>query len=76
MRSVDAGYFTNAAASRIGRRSRLPPQLGHWPLSTLSVQSAQNVHSKLQMRASALPGGKSRSQVSQFGLSCSINWLR
>ena len=52
---------------------------GHWP--TIDVippdvigavaQTAQKVHSKLQMRASSECGGRSLSQYSQFGRSCS-----
>jgi hypothetical protein len=33
----------------------------------VAAQSAQNVHAKLQIRASGLPAGRSRSQHSQFG---------
>ena len=51
-------------------------QLGQMPRSRPRVQSAQNVHSKEQMRASALCGGRSRSQHSQPGRSCSILALR
>ena len=32
------------AGGRIGRRSKLPPQLGQTPPSGPSTQSAQNVH--------------------------------
>lgn len=39
---------------------------------TVSTQSAQKVHSWLQMRASCAFGGKSFSQYSQFGRSSSI----
>jgi hypothetical protein len=35
--------------------------------STVSTQSAQKVHSNVQMRASVDAGGKSRSQHSQLG---------
>ncbi len=59
------------AVGRIGRGSKFPPQLGQTPPSRLSTQSAQNVHSKVQIRASALSGGRSRSQHSQFGRSSS-----
>ena len=59
----------HSVAGRIGRGSKPPPQFGQTLNSTLSTQSAQNVHSKVQMRASVDAGGKSRSQHSQFGRS-------
>lgn len=71
-RFVDAGARPSRPLGRIGRATRLPPQLGQTPLSTVSVQAAQNVHSKEQIRASGLSGGRSRSQHSQFGRSSSI----
>ena len=71
-RSVDAGYLTSIAAGRIGLATRLPPQLGQLPPNTFSAQAAQNVHSNVQMRASALSGGRSRSQHSQLGFSWSM----
>ena len=49
------------------------PQLGHRPPSTPSAQSTQNVHSKEQMRAAGLSGGRSQSQHSQFGRSSNIS---
>jgi hypothetical protein len=57
---------------RIGRFSKPPPQLGQTLCSTLSTQSAQNVHSNEQMRASAECGGKSLAQCSQMVRSSSI----
>jgi len=71
-RAVAAGYFTSIAAGRIGRATRLPWQFGQIPRKPFSAQSAQKVHSKLQMRASLLSGGRSRSQHSQFGFNVSI----
>ena len=71
-RSVDAGYFSSIAGGRIGRRTSSPPQLGQMPSNTSSAQSAQNVHSYVQILASRLSGGRSRSQHSQFGRSASI----
>jgi hypothetical protein len=44
-RLVEAGCRTNIAGGRIGRDIRFPPQFGQMPCSTLSVQSAQKVHS-------------------------------
>jgi hypothetical protein len=38
----------------------------------VSAQAAQKVHSNVQMRASALSGGRSRLQHSQLGFSLSI----
>ena len=72
-RSVDAGYFSSDAAERIGRDSKLPPQLGQTPANTLSTQSRQNVHSNVQIMASGDSGGRSRSQASQFGRSASMD---
>ena len=69
---MDAGYRASMAAGRMGRRSISPPQFGQMPPSGPSAQSAQNVHSKLHIRAFALSGGRSQSQFSQFGRSSSI----
>lgn len=71
-RVADAGKRTSAAAGRIGRATRFPAQLGQTPPSRPSAQSAQNVHSNVQMRAASLSGDRSRSQHSQLGLSSSI----
>jgi hypothetical protein len=49
-RSVDAGYFASIAARRIWRLTKLPVQFGQMPPNTVAAHSAQNVHSKLQMR--------------------------
>ena len=40
-----------------------------------SAQSAQNVHSNEQIRASAAAGGRSLSQHSQPGRNASMGWL-
>lgn len=53
----------------MGRGTNPPPQLGQTSCKVVSTQSAQNVHSKLQMRASVEEGGRSRSQHSQLGRS-------
>jgi hypothetical protein len=74
-RSLDAGYLASFPAGRRGRETSSPPQLGHLPPSTPSAQAAQNVHSNEQMRASVESGGRSLSQHSQPGLSCSIGTL-
>src|SRR5258708_11423142 len=58
-------------AGRIGRGTKPPPQFGQTLCSFVSTQSAQNVHSYEQMRASVEAGGRSLSQYSQFGRSCS-----
>jgi hypothetical protein len=72
VRAVAAGKASNSPAGRIGRRTSSPPQFGH-PLANFDpAQSAQNVHSKLQIIAAADSGGKFRSQHSQFGLSSNI----
>ncbi len=72
-RSVDAGYFASMGAGRTGRRTSSPPQLGQrLPGRRLATQSAQKVHSNVQIMASAASGGRSLSQHSQLGLSFSI----
>jgi hypothetical protein len=71
-RLVEAGYFFSIAAGRIGRTEKLPPQFGQTPQSTVSAQSVQNVHSKVQTIASVASGGRSLSQHSQLGRSSSI----
>jgi hypothetical protein len=69
VRSVIGGYFTSIAAGRIGRAEKLPAQFGQRPLSRVSTQSRQNVHSNVQIIASTASGGKSLSQHSQPGFS-------
>lgn len=69
-RFVEAGCFASIRADRTGRRTSSPPQFGQMP-SLASAQSAQNVHSKVQMRASSESGGSVRSQHSQLGRSSS-----
>jgi hypothetical protein len=71
-RSVEGGNFASFAAGRLGRATSSPPQFGHTPCSLSVAQSTQNVHSNVQMRASALSGGKSLSQHSQPGRSWSM----
>src|SRR5258708_3653910 len=61
----------HSRAGRIGRGTKPPPQFGQTLCSFVSTQSAQNVHSYEQMRASVEAGGRSLSQYSQFGRSCS-----
>ena len=62
----------SSAAGRIGRGEKLPPQFGQTPLSLVSTQSRQNVHSNVQIIASVAAGGKSLSQHSQLGRSSSM----
>ena len=69
-RRVEAGCLASAAIGRLGRCTSSPPQFGQAP--SLLAQSAQNVHSNVQMRASSDSGGRSRSQHSQLGLSSSM----
>ena len=54
---------------RMGRGAKSPPQFGQTFSSIRSTQAAQNVHSKVQIRASLASGGKSLSQHSQLGRS-------
>jgi len=65
-RSTEAGKRASAAPVRVGRRVNSPPQFGQRLEKRASVHAAQNVHSKEQMRASSLSGGRLRSQHSQF----------
>ena len=71
-RCCEAGDLTSKCAGLMGRRTRSPPQLGHLKRSCYSVQEAQNVHSNVQMNASAEDGGRSVLQHSQFGLSSTL----
>jgi len=75
MRLVEAGYFSSLLAGRCGRDTKSPPQFGQIPPSFESTQSAQNVHSKVQIFASNDSGGKSLLQHSQFGRNSSIKSL-
>jgi len=74
-RSFDGGRLLverparHSVAGRIGRGAKPPPQFGQ-TFESLSTQSAQNVHSKVQMCASVELGGRSRSQPSQLGRNC------
>jgi len=60
---------------RIGRGTKPPPQLLHTFASTSLTHSAQNVHSKEQMRASPEAGGSGMLQCSHEGRSSSIDDL-
>jgi hypothetical protein len=62
LRTVEGGYFSSLPAGRIGLGWKLPPQFGQIPASGPSTQPAQKVHSKVQIRASGLSGGRSRPQ--------------
>jgi len=73
-RCVDGGNFASFSAGRRGRATSSPPQFGHLPFSTVVTHVTQNVHSNEQMRASVDSGGRSLSQHSQFGRSCSISF--
>lgn len=74
---VPAGYLPRKLSSflflegRTGRGTKPPPQLGQTFPSKPSTQVAQNVHSKLQIRASSEAGGKGLLQCSQVGRSSS-----
>ncbi len=68
----DAGRFStdnpgrHSVAGRIGLGWNPPPQFGQTLCSFVSTQSAQNVHSYVQIRASVALGGRSLSQNSQW----------
>ena len=74
-RLVDAGASVSRLAGRMGLATRSPPQFGQTPFRTSSAQVAQKVHSNVQMRASVLDGGRSRSQHSQPGRMSSMRLL-
>jgi hypothetical protein len=63
--SAEAGFFTKTRAARVGRRVRSPPQFGQTPRRTFRAQSAQNVHSNEQIKASSDCGAKFFPQHSQ-----------
>lgn len=69
---VEAGEVISLFAGRIGRRTSSPPQFGQVPEKWFCAQSAQNVHSNVQIIAAGEAGGRSQSQHSQFGLNASI----
>lgn len=75
LRVADGGRWArerpglHSLAGRIGRGAKPPPQFGHTLESFVSTQSAQNVHSYVQIRASVESGGRSASQYSQLGRS-------
>lgn len=72
-RAVWAGKRARRSGGRIGRRTSSPPQFGQRPPGRRRLaHSRQNVHSNEHISASGESGGRSRSQHSQFGLSCSI----
>jgi hypothetical protein len=68
---VVAGFFSSLPFGRIGREHKPPPQLGHTFASTVSTQSLQKVHSKLQIMARVESGGSAMAHASQLGRSSS-----
>jgi predicted alpha/beta-hydrolase family hydrolase len=64
--------FCQLAGRADRTRGKLPPQFGQRPPSLVSTQSRQNVHSNVQIMASAASGGRSLSQHSQFGRKASM----
>jgi hypothetical protein len=73
LRRAEGGEPCSFAAGLTGRRTNSPPQFGHRPPARrVRAQSAHHVHSKEQIIASRLSGGRSRPQHSQSGLSSSI----
>lgn len=75
MRSVDAGFRASHDSARVGRSTRLPPQLGQIPFSCSSLHRRQKVHSNEQTNASPESGGKSPPQHSQFGRNSNTRFL-
>jgi hypothetical protein len=70
--ALEAGLLASFSIGLVGRGTSSPPQFGHFPASLLSVQVAQKVHSKEQMRAARESGGRSTSQHSHEGLMSSM----
>jgi hypothetical protein len=76
IRFVDGGRLAtdspgcHSVVGRIGRGTKPPPQFGQTLCNLCSTQSAQNVHSYVQMRGFVELGGRS-SQNSQLSLSSS-----
>jgi hypothetical protein len=73
--SVLAGYFCSFSAGLMGLFSKPPSQLGQIFSSTLSTQSLQKVHSKVQIIASELSNGSDLAQFSHTGLISNIIFL-
>jgi hypothetical protein len=69
---VEAGYLFSHLPDRVGRSTKLPPQLGHVFFKTIFEQSLQKVHSIEQITASDDSDGRSLSQHSQLGFSSNI----
>jgi len=73
------GYFAKSPEGRTGRFSNPPPQFGQTLNNTLLTQSAQKVHSNVQIIAPVLSLGSAFPQFSQMGLISSIlyaaGWL-
>ena len=67
-----SGYFFKRACGRVGRFSNPPPQLGQTFCRMFCTQSAQNVHSNVQIIALTLPSGSNLTQCSQMGFISSI----
>ena len=53
---VDPGFRASAALGRMGRATKLPPQLGQTLCRKSVTQDVQNVHSNVQIMASKLSG--------------------
>jgi hypothetical protein len=75
MRLVEAGCFVSNRAGLIGLGSKFPPQLRQTPCNTSSTHFRQKVHSNVHIIAWLESGGKSQSQISQFGRNSSISLI-
>lgn len=69
------GYFNSKSVGLTGLFSSPPPQLGHFPCSSFSVQALQKVHSKLQIIASNDSAGKGTAHLSHFSLISNIKLI-
>lgn len=69
--SLDGGFLLSFAAGRTGLATSSPPQFGQMFFSFCVAQLSQNVHSNEQILASFDSGGRSTSQHSHDGRSCS-----
>lgn len=70
-RTAEPGLRPSKAVGRTGRLTNPPPQLGQRQSKRFDAHSSQNVHSKVQIKAPAASGARSRSQHSQLGRSSS-----
>jgi len=72
IRSIDAENLPSLFAGRRGQTTSSPPQFGQTFSNFTAAQSAQNVHSNAEMRASVDSFGRSQLQHLQLGRNASM----